>query len=98
MSFISILLIIKIIFTIFFQSDIQSLAYFKLNKQNNQKDSTNYSILMYKCDLCYKYFITKEDLTIHLKEYHPYKFEDIQILSNDLKEKYFDRMLFKFDQ
>jgi hypothetical protein len=98
MSFISIFIIIKIILSIFFQSDIQNSTYLQLKKRDIQKDIISYSVLMYKCDICYRYFVTKDDLLTHLKEFHPYEYDDVEFLPAELKEIFFNRMLTKSDQ
>ena len=97
MNVVSILIIIKIIITIFLQP--YELNYSLINKNNNisNKTSINYNIMLYKCDICYDYFIARDELLTHLKTYHPHEYADIQVLTEEMKEKYYKRLLSNYD-
>lgn len=89
------ILIIFIIFRI-----ISSLI-FPISFNNNEipkkaNDYTSYNIIMYQCDICYEYFLAREDLLKHLEYYHPQEFEDIKSLSAEEKDSYFKRLLKKY--
>lgn len=70
---------------------------YALNDKITEKSSVNYNIMLYKCDICYDYFISKEELLIHLKMYHSQEHEDIKILTEEFKEKYYKRLLSNYD-
>ena len=73
-----------------------------INYSSNQlikgnETPTTYNILMYQCDICYDYFVTREDLIKHLEYYHPQKFEDIKNLPSKSKDAYFTRLIKKYE-
>lgn len=61
----------------------------------NSEVTKTYNILMYRCDICYSYFLTKDDLIKHLKQYHPQEYEDINNLTD--RDSYFSRLLKKYE-
>ena len=61
----------------------------------NGEISKTYNILMYRCDICYSYFLTKDDLMKHLEQYHPQEYEDINNITD--KDSYFSRLLKKYE-
>jgi len=97
MSIVSILIIIKIILTIFIQPSQVNYSFIKKSANISEKAPINYNIMLYKCDFCYGYFLTKDELSTHLMIYHPQEYEDIKILTEELKDKYFKRLLSNYD-
>jgi uncharacterized protein YqhQ len=61
----------------------------------NGEVTKTYNILMYRCDICYSYFLTKDDLIKHLEQYHPQEYEDINNLTDG--DSYFSRLLKKYE-
>jgi len=97
MNIVSILIIIKIIINIFLQPYEVNYSLIKNNNNISNKTSINYNIMLYKCDICYGYFISREELLIHLKIYHPEEYADIQALTEEMKEKFYKRLLSNYD-
>jgi hypothetical protein len=81
-------IILSLIFTIPFNNGNE------ISLKNGEISKT-YNILMYRCDICYSYFLTKDDLMKHLEQYHPQEYEDINNITD--KDSYFSRLLKKYE-
>lgn len=93
MSILSIFIIVRIILSLMLPV---SLDYKSETIKKSSQVLPNYNILMYQCDICYEYFLTKEDLLKHLEYYHPQEFEDVKSLSTNERCSYFERLLKRY--
>lgn len=93
MSTLVIFLIFRIVFSVIFPVSVVE----QLPQKEIKETKKIYNILMYRCDICYDYFLTKDDLMKHLEHYHPQKYEDIKSLPNIEKDLFFSRLIKKYE-